>query len=66
MLLLALVIGAMVVTAIVAVRAVQRPKRHKRRRQRAARHAFNVRLWNKLFARHDRRLLTDQRDARNG
>ena len=63
MLLLALVIGAMVVTAIVAVRAVQRPQRHKRRRERAARHAANVRLWNRLFARVDRRLLTDQRDA---
>jgi hypothetical protein len=25
-----------------------------------------VRLWNRLFARHDRRLLTDQRDAGNG
>jgi hypothetical protein len=66
MLLLALVIGAMVVTAIVAVRAIQRPQRHKRRRQRAARHADKVRLWNRLFARADRRLLTDQRDAPNG
>lgn len=62
-LLLALVIGAMVVTANVAVRAIQRPQRRKRRRQRAARHAGNVRLWNRLFARDDRRLLTDQRNA---
>jgi hypothetical protein len=66
MLLLASVIGAMVVAAIVVVRAIQRPQRHKRRRQRAARHAANVRLWNKVFARQDRRLLTDQRDAGNG
>jgi hypothetical protein len=65
-LLLALLIGAVVVTAVVAVRAIQRPQRLKRRRERAARHAVNVRLWNRLFVRHGRRLLTDQRDARNG
>lgn len=63
---LALVFGVMVVTAVIAVRAIQRPQRRKRRRQRAARHAANVRLWKKVFARQDRRLLTDQRDAGNG
>jgi hypothetical protein len=61
-----LVIGTVAGVAIVGARVIQRPQRRKRRRQRAARHAANVRLWNKVFARHDRRLLTDQRDARNG
>jgi peptidoglycan/LPS O-acetylase OafA/YrhL len=62
-LLLALAIGAMVGAAIFVMRAIQRPQRRKRRHQRAARHAANVRLWNRLFARHDRRLLTDQRNG---
>lgn len=62
-LLLALAIGAVAAVAIFAARAIQRPQRRIRRRQRAARHAANVRLWKKLFARHDRRLLTDQRDT---
>ena len=60
-LLLALAIGVVMAVAVFAARAVQRPQRRIRRRQRAARHAANVRLWNKLFARQDRRLLTDQR-----
>jgi len=65
-LLLALPIGAVAGAAIFGTRAIQRPQRRKRRRERAARHAANVRLWNKVFARKDRRLLTDQRDAANG
>lgn len=62
-LLLALAVGAVAAVAISVMRAIQRPRRRQRRRQRAARHAVNVRLWNRLFARHDRRLLTDQREA---
>jgi peptidoglycan/LPS O-acetylase OafA/YrhL len=62
MFLLALVIVAVVMTAILVMRAIQQPQRRKRRRERAARHAANVRLWNRLFARHDWRLLTDQRE----
>jgi hypothetical protein len=62
-LLFALAICAVAAVAIFVVHAIQR---RKRRRQRAARHAANVRLWNKLFARHDPRLLTDQRDAGSG
>jgi len=62
-LLFVLVIGAMAGAAIFVMRARQQPQRRKRRRERAARHAANVRLWNRLFARHDRRLLTDQRDV---
>jgi hypothetical protein len=65
-LVLALAIGAVVGTVIFAMRAIRRPQRRKRRHQRAARHAANVRLWNRLFARYDRRLLTDQREARAG
>lgn len=65
-LLFALAIGAVAGAAIFVMRAVQEPQRRKRGRERAARHAANVRLWNKLFARRDQRLLTDQRDARNG
>jgi hypothetical protein len=65
-LLFALAIGAVAGGAIFGARVIQRPQRRKRRRQRAARHAANVRLWNKVFARQDRRLLTDQRDARSG
>jgi hypothetical protein len=65
-LLLALAIGAVVGAVIFTTRAIRRPHRRKRRHQRAARHAANVRLWNRLFGRHDRRLLTDQRDAGNG
>lgn len=65
-LLFALMIGAIAGVAIVVMRAIRQPQRRKRRRERAARHAANVRLWNKLFARHDRRLLTDQRGDRNG
>lgn len=62
-LLFALAIGAIAGVAIVVMRAIRQPQRRKRRRERAARHAANVRLWNKLFARHDRRLLTDQRNV---
>ena len=62
-LLLILVIGAVAGAAIFVMRARQQRQRRKRRRERAARHAANVRLWNRLFARHDRRLLTDQRDV---
>lgn len=62
-LLFTLAIGAMAGAAIFVMRAIQQPQRRKRRRERAARHAANVRLWNRLFARHDRRLLTDQRDV---
>jgi len=65
-LLVILAIAAMTGVAILVRRAIQQPQRRKRRRERAARHAANVRLWNRLFARHDRRLLTDQRDAQNG
>jgi len=65
-LLFALLIGAVAGAAIFVMRARQRPQRRKRRRERAARHAANVRLWNSLFGRRDQRLLTDQRDARNG
>jgi peptidoglycan/LPS O-acetylase OafA/YrhL len=65
-LLFILAIGAIAGAAILVMRAIQQPQRRKRRRERAARHAANVRLWNRLFARHDRRLLTDQRDAGNG
>ena len=46
---------------LAAVRLVQRDRRRKRRRDRAARHAAQLRLWDKLFTRHNRRLLTDQR-----
>jgi hypothetical protein len=63
-LVLALAIGGVAGMVIFAMRAIRRPQRRKRRHQRAARHAANVRLWNRLFARHDRRLLTDQREAR--
>ena len=63
-LLFTLAIGAMAGAAILAMRAIQQPQRRKRRRERAARHVANVRLWNRLFARHDRRLLTDQREDR--
>ena len=59
-----LAMGAMAAAAILVMRAIQRPQRRQRRRERAARHAANVRLWNRLFARHDRRLLTDQRETR--
>jgi peptidoglycan/LPS O-acetylase OafA/YrhL len=62
-LLFILAIGAVAGAAILVMRAIQQPQRHKRRRERAARHAANVRLWNRLFARHDRRLLTDQRET---
>jgi hypothetical protein len=62
-LLFALAIGAVAEAAIFVMRALQQPQRRKRRRERAARHAANVRLWNRLFGRHDRRLLTDQRNA---
>jgi len=62
-LLFTLAIGAIAGAAILVMRAIQQPQRRKRRRERAARHAANVRLWNRLFARHDRRLLTDQRDV---
>jgi len=65
-LLFILAIGAVAGAAILVMRAIQQPQRRQRRRERAARHAANVRLWNRLFARHDRRLLTDQRDAGNG
>lgn len=65
-LLFALAIGAVAALAVFVWHVIQRPQRRKRRRQRAARHAANVRLWNRLFARHDRRLLTDQRGDRNG
>lgn len=65
-LLFTLAIGVIAAAAIFVMRAIQQPQRRKRRRERAARHAANVRLWNRLFARHDRRLLTDQRDAGNG
>jgi len=65
-LLFALLIGAVAGAAIFVMRARQRPQRRKRRCERAARHAANVRLWNSLFGRRDQRLLTDQRDARNG
>jgi len=63
-LLFTLAIGAMAGAAIFVMRVLQQPRRHKRRRERAARHAANVRLWNRLFGRHDRRLLTDQREDR--
>lgn len=49
------------VVMLVAVRVVQQERRRKRRRDRAARHAAQLRLWDKLFTRHNRRLLTDQR-----
>ena|GEM_PF-2648957 len=62
-LLFILAIGAVAGAAILVMRAIQQPQRRKRRRERAARHTANVRLWNKLFARHDRRLLTDQRES---
>jgi len=62
-LLFVLVIGAAVGAAIFVIRARQQPQRRKRRRERAARHAANVRLWNSLFGRRDRRLLTDQRNV---
>ena len=62
-LLFTLVFGAMAGATLLVMRAIQRPQRRKRRRERAARHAANVRLWNRLFARHDRRLLTDQRET---
>ncbi|WP_066812890.1 hypothetical protein [Sphingomonas asaccharolytica] len=65
-LLFALAFGAVAGAAILVMRVLQQPQRRKRRRERAARHAANVRLWNRLFARHDRPLLTDQRDAQNG
>jgi peptidoglycan/LPS O-acetylase OafA/YrhL len=61
-LLFILAIGAIAGAAILVMRAIQQPQRRQRRRERAARHAANVRLWNSLFARHDRRLLTDQRE----
>lgn len=65
-LLFTLTIGVIAGAAIFVMRVLRQPQRRKRRRERAARHAANVRLWNRLFARHDRRLLTDQRDAGNG
>jgi peptidoglycan/LPS O-acetylase OafA/YrhL len=62
-LLFILAIGAVAGAAILVMRAIRQPQRRKRRRARAVRHAANVRLWNRLFARHDRRLLTDQRET---
>ena len=62
-LLFALAIGAVAAGVIFVARAIERPQRRKRRRERASRHAAKLQLWNKLFTRHNRRLLTDQRDA---
>ncbi|HEX7693875.1 MAG TPA: hypothetical protein VF409_05260 [Sphingomonas sp.] len=60
-LLLALAIGVVAAGVIFAARVIQRPQRRKHRRERAARHAAKLQLWNKLFTRHNRPLLTDQR-----
>ncbi|MGN6817519.1 MAG: hypothetical protein ACTHJR_02475 [Sphingomonas sp.] len=58
--------SVLAVAMLFAVRLIQLDRHRKRRRRRAARHAAQLRLWNKLFTRHGRPLLTDQRDARNG
>jgi len=54
------------IVMLLAVRLSQRGRRRRRRRDRAVRHAAQLRLWDRLFTRHNRRLLTDKRDVRNG
>ena len=59
---LAVIFGAAAVLVAAAFfNRARRAGRRQRRRRRAARHAANVKLWNRLFRRNADLRLTDQR-----